>query len=114
MKHLCLLILITCLMCKEACSLDLTLTINQERTAAPNVWKVRIVNTTPCVIWNAKTDCTGFQSHIEIDPDVILKQGDVCIVNGGKPFHPQERVLFDYAWDYQFPFKMAEQSVSCD
>ena len=102
-----------CVIATEACSLDLTLTINQEPTGAPQEWKVTIVNPTPCVIWNAKLDCKGFQSHIEVDPNVVLKQGDVCIVNGGKRINPQASLSFTYAWDNQFSFRIAEQSVSC-
>ena len=42
-----------------------------------------------------------------------LKQGDVCIVNGGKRINPQASLSFTYAWDNQFSFRITEQSVSC-
>ncbi|KAK1414355.1 hypothetical protein QVD17_30099 [Tagetes erecta] len=89
------------------------LTIHQEPTGAPQEWSVTLINETPCVIWNVKLDCKEFQSRIDIDPKVVMKQGDLCVVKGGQRINSQESLRFVYAWDNQFPFKLAEQSIAC-
>lgn len=58
-------------------------------------------------------DCKGFQSRIEIDPKIILKQVDVCIVNDDQQMRPGDSLHFVYAWENQFPFKLAEQHLEC-
>ena len=75
----------------------ITLTIHQQATSEPHQWHVAIENATPCVIFHAKLDCKGFQSLTEIDPNVILKEGDFCIINAGKPMKPKDILQFVYA-----------------
>ncbi|MFS8032578.1 hypothetical protein Hanom_Chr17g01559411 [Helianthus anomalus] len=112
MKHICLLVFI-CLMCRDVYGQDFNLSIRQEQTTTPGEWDVTLENTSPCVILNAYLDCKGFQSHREIDPTVILKQGDVCIVNGGQRMNPSDSLHFIYAWETQFAFKLLNQSIAC-
>ncbi|KAL4558362.1 hypothetical protein LXL04_036561 [Taraxacum kok-saghyz] len=108
------LLISICLVCKGICDqVELTLTIHQDATSEPQQWNVAIENATPCVIFATKLDCKGFQSRIEIDPKVILKQGDFCIVNGGKPMKPKDSLHFVYASENQFPFKVVKVSASC-
>ncbi|KAK1414354.1 hypothetical protein QVD17_30098 [Tagetes erecta] len=113
MKHICLLIFM-CLMCIDVYGQGFDLTIRQEaRGTAQGEWDVTLENASPCVILNAYLDCTGFQSRRDIDPKVILKQGDACIVNDGQRINPSESLRFVYAWEDRFPFKLLNQSVAC-
>lgn len=89
------------------------LTIHQEPTGVLDEWNVTVENASPCVIVRAYLDCKGFQSHIEIDPKVLLKQGDACIVNDDQQMHPKVSIHFVYAWESQFPFKLLNQSIAC-
>ncbi|KAL8223710.1 hypothetical protein R6Q57_019185 [Mikania cordata] len=87
--------------------------IAQEPTGAPEEWTVALINASPCIIWNVKLDCKEFQSRKQIDPKILLKQGDLCMVKGGQRMNPQESLHFVYASENQFPFKLAEQSIAC-
>ncbi|MFS8026713.1 hypothetical protein Hanom_Chr16g01489921 [Helianthus anomalus] len=89
---------------------DFNLAIHQVPTRASGEWDVTLENTGPCVILEAYLDCKGFQSHIEIDPKVIVKQGDVCIV---QRIYPRNSLHFIYTWETQFPFKLLNQSIAC-
>ncbi|KAJ9550429.1 hypothetical protein OSB04_014474 [Centaurea solstitialis] len=88
------------------------LTIHQEPTSTSKEWSVTLENHTPCVILNVKLDCKGFQSRTTIDPKIILKQDDLCIVNGGERINPGQSLHFLYISEQQFPFKLADQSVA--
>ncbi|KAI3736383.1 hypothetical protein L6452_15922 [Arctium lappa] len=113
MKQLCILILIS-IMCKDIYGdEDYQLTIHQEPTSTAKEWSVTLENPTPCVIWNVKLDCKGFQSGTHIDPKIILKQGDLCIVNGGQRINPHDSLHFLYILEQQFPFKLVDQSIAC-
>ncbi|KAJ9550424.1 hypothetical protein OSB04_014469 [Centaurea solstitialis] len=112
MKQLCLLILMS-IMCKDVCGDEqYQLTIHQEPTSTSKEWSVTLENLTPCVLLNVKLDCKGFQSRTTIDPKIILKQDDLCIVNGGERINPGQSLHFLYISEQQFPFKLADQSVA--
>ncbi|KAL4588922.1 hypothetical protein LXL04_001822 [Taraxacum kok-saghyz] len=91
---------------------ELTLTIHQEETSEPHQWNVAIENATPFVISDTKLECKGFQSLTEIDPNVILKQCDFCIVNARRPMKPKDILQFVYASENQFPLKMQPSPLS--
>ncbi|CAI9260196.1 unnamed protein product [Lactuca saligna] len=112
-KYMCLVIFIF-LMCEDSFAQgEYNLTIHQEASSAPHEWNVAIENTTPCVIFDAKLDCKGFQSGTKIDPKVILNEDDLCIINGGQQINPQESLHFVYSWESEFPFKLVHQSIAC-
>ncbi|KAI3442178.1 uncharacterized protein J3R85_001499 [Psidium guajava] len=67
-------------------------------------WKVTINKNCPCAILNASLVCPGFQTVEPIDPSVMHKQGDGCLLNRGEPII--QPISFSYAWDDSYPFKI--------
>lgn len=98
---------------EETCGQEYQLLINQQPTGTPQEWRVLLLNATPCILSNIKLECKDFQSRIAIDPKLILKQGDVCIVKSGHSINPQDSLHFVYSWDEKFPFKVANESLAC-
>ncbi|CAI9100454.1 OLC1v1037564C1 [Oldenlandia corymbosa var. corymbosa] len=77
-------------------------------------WKVTITNDCKCTQTQIKLSCSGFQSAEPVDPSILSKNGDVCLlVNGGPIFGFQTTVTFNYAADSQCPFKPVDSIVSC-
>ena len=66
-----------------------------------------------CAIEHVKLNCTGFTSRIKIDPKVLRKQGDLCIVNNDKPVGKFSFVSFKYDCRDYYQFTLASQRVTC-
>lgn len=49
-------------------------------------------------------NCKGFQSSMPIDPTVLKKQGDNCLLFNGHALSGGDGNQFAYAWDSAFNF----------
>jgi hypothetical protein len=49
-------------------------------------------------------NCKGFQSSMPIDPIVLKKQGDNCLLFNGHALSGGDGNQFAYAWDSAFNF----------
>ncbi|KAL3497328.1 hypothetical protein ACH5RR_040060 [Cinchona calisaya] len=99
------------------CSLA-NLTILQAPTGAKveskPQWNLTIFNQCICTQTQVKLSCKGFQSVEKIDPTVLLKTGDSCLVNNGAPIHyGHDNFTFTYAADKQFPFTPIDSLIFC-
>ncbi|KAI6681421.1 hypothetical protein NL676_035302 [Syzygium grande] len=90
------------------CSAD-DIDIVQSRTGAivkqKPEWNVTISLGCPCIITNINLAWPGFRSVGHIDPLVLEKMGDECLINGGRSV--RNPIGFSYTWDESYPFKIA-------
>ncbi|KAL8496932.1 hypothetical protein ACS0TY_020571 [Phlomoides rotata] len=73
--------------------------------AGATEWNVEIVNTCNCAQSNIVVSCPGFQTVEPLNPSIFKKNGDLCVVNQGRPIPPKGSVKFSYAWDPPFVLK---------
>ncbi|KAJ0090009.1 hypothetical protein Patl1_12506 [Pistacia atlantica] len=76
-------------------------------------WRVIIQNPCRCDVWNLTMNCAGFQSAQKIDPSVLSKSGDYCLINGGKPIFASSSFSFNYAWDTTITWDAVSLNVAC-
>lgn len=82
-------------------------------------WKVTIQNKCVCTQQDIELDCKGFQTTEPIDPSILAVNqnatGECLIVKDGGILHGSrvDQVVFNYAWDTQFPFKAIATSSLC-
>ena len=97
-------------------SLD-SITVSQSLTGAlihdKPEWNTTITNRTPCSYQNLTLACNGFQTVEEVDPSIMAKMGDECLINNGQPVYPFTSLNFTYAWDTSFPFKLVYSQMAC-
>ncbi|KAL3746529.1 hypothetical protein ACJRO7_015482 [Eucalyptus globulus] len=74
-------------------------------------WSVTVINNFACAQSGIKLECAGFQSTEPVNSSIFAKQGDRCLVNGGKALAPQGSVSFSYAWYPPFLLRPAESIV---
>ncbi|XP_014512919.1 uncharacterized protein LOC106771452 [Vigna radiata var. radiata] len=65
-------------------------------------WNVTVINNCSCQQSQIKLSCKGFQSSESIDPSILSKEGDNCILISGNPMKGFDTVNFSYAWDPPF------------
>ncbi|KAF5773101.1 hypothetical protein HanXRQr2_Chr13g0584901 [Helianthus annuus] len=94
------------------------ITVGTERTSrqihGKQEWKVMFINTCNCAQQNLVVSCNGFQTVERVDPNLFIPIGNNrCLVNGGRPIAPYERVEFLYAWDPPFIFVPHSSQLNC-
>ncbi|XP_022756301.1 uncharacterized protein LOC111304047 [Durio zibethinus] len=65
-------------------------------------WKVTVTNNCKCTQHELKLACKGFQSVETVDPNILEKQGDNCLVIKGNALKGFTSVSFAYARDPPF------------
>ncbi|KAJ6409881.1 hypothetical protein OIU84_009380 [Salix udensis] len=65
-------------------------------------WNVTVVNNCQCPQSQIQLSCTGFQTVENIDPSILSKQGDTCLLINGSSLLASASVDFSYAWDPPF------------
>nr|GEU73955.1 RNA-directed DNA polymerase, eukaryota [Tanacetum cinerariifolium] len=94
----------------EACRL----TILQEPTDRLGQLAVYLGNPChSCSLEHVKLNCTGFTSRMEIDPEILSRQGDLCIVNNDQPVPRLSFISFSNDCRDYFPFALASETVTC-
>lgn len=117
------LLLVSCFVSRgargESCDLN-SITIGTVRSGreiqGKPEWNVQVVSTCKsCALTNIELSCQGFQTVEAIDPSIFQfqKDGDRCLVNGGRPLQPQASVRFSYAWDPPFLLRPFSALVMC-
>uniref|UniRef100_A0A7N2N368 Uncharacterized protein n=1 Tax=Quercus lobata TaxID=97700 RepID=A0A7N2N368_QUELO len=48
-----------------------------------------------------------------VDPSVLSKSGNECLVNNGVPVAPSSSLSFTYAWDTSFSFQPLSSQINC-
>ncbi|XVE66402.1 hypothetical protein DITRI_Ditri08aG0077500 [Diplodiscus trichospermus] len=76
-------------------------------------WKVVISNGCVCSLSELKISCRGFQTVEPIDPSILSKSGDECLINNGEPVAPLSDFTFNYAWDESFAFIALSSQPNC-
>ncbi|KAJ4824983.1 hypothetical protein Tsubulata_014357 [Turnera subulata] len=99
--------------CPGVSSLTIVQTKTGKLVANKPEWKLTISNTCICSQLNVNLACNGFQSVETVDPSVLSKQGDLCLVNNGNPIAGKQQFSFTYASDQEFPFKAVQSQVGC-
>ncbi|GAV60548.1 hypothetical protein CFOL_v3_04078 [Cephalotus follicularis] len=102
-------------MCQD-CSMD-DLLIRQTpsggKVEAKPEFEVSVLNECPCLQGNIILACNGFQSVKHIDPLVLVKSGNECLLNNGSSLGPFGMQTFSYAWDSLFPFDPVSSKIDC-
>ncbi|CAH2046272.1 unnamed protein product [Thlaspi arvense] len=114
-KLICLLIFFAFVAQGYGCDVHrLTLTQSKTGKMVKNKpeWEVRVTDPCTCSFLDVKLSCTGFESAIIINKSVLLKTGDECILNDGRPIHYGDYV-FKYVWDTSFDFKITDATIAC-
>ena len=75
-------------------------------------WTVSITNRCACVQTNVQLNCKGFQTVEAINSSLLKVSGDACLVSSGQPLF-KGAILFNYAWDTQFPLNPISSNISC-
>ncbi|PIN24417.1 hypothetical protein CDL12_02871 [Handroanthus impetiginosus] len=93
------------------------LKINQKPTGK-NVnnkpeWTATISNNCICTQMNVQLSCKGFQTEEPVDPSLLSKSGDLCLINNGLPIYGFRSISFVYAWDAPFAFKTSYSEIAC-
>ncbi|GKV03231.1 hypothetical protein SLE2022_034900 [Rubroshorea leprosula] len=65
-------------------------------------WDVTVVNNCKCPQSQIKFACKGFKTVEPINPLILAKQGDECLLINGKTLPGFATVKFSYAWDPPF------------
>ncbi|KAK9080116.1 hypothetical protein SSX86_001791 [Deinandra increscens subsp. villosa] len=98
----------------EVCQLIILQQPNHPIGSPRGSWNVWITNGCyKCSIGQLKLSCKGFNLSKKVDPRIISKHGDFCIVNNYEPIAPQKSVQFTYAAQIDYPFEVVHQSQIC-
>ncbi|CAB4297353.1 unnamed protein product [Prunus armeniaca] len=65
-------------------------------------WNVVVTNNCACAQTSIVLSCRGFQTAEPVDPAILKKQGDVCLLIMGNLLDAGASVKFSYAWDPPF------------
>ncbi|KAK7393089.1 hypothetical protein VNO78_21541 [Psophocarpus tetragonolobus] len=65
-------------------------------------WNVVVYNHCKCTQSQIRLSCKGFQSTERVDPSILSKQGDTCLLINGNSLKGSATVRFSYAWDPPF------------
>ncbi|KAG7026828.1 Protein TAPETUM DETERMINANT 1, partial [Cucurbita argyrosperma subsp. argyrosperma] len=76
-------------------------------------WNVTISNNCLCSQSEVKLDCKGFQTTKSIDPSILAVTDTECLVNNGLPIFKSNPVIFTYAQDPKFDFKLISSQIAC-
>jgi len=75
-------------------------------------WTVSITNRCACSQTNVQLNCKGFKTAEAVEPSLLKISSNVCLVSGGQPVW-KGAIVFNYAWDTQFPLNPISSKVSC-
>ncbi|KAE9617540.1 hypothetical protein Lal_00035176 [Lupinus albus] len=67
-------------------------------------WNVSVINNCACPQSQIKLLCKGFQTEEPVDPNILSKDGDNCLLINGNTLQAFNTVKFSYAWDPPFLF----------
>ncbi|KAL0016433.1 hypothetical protein SO802_003502 [Lithocarpus litseifolius] len=97
-----------------ACSLD-NININTIRSGreiqGKPEWNVTVINNCNCPQKLIKLTCKGFQTLENVDPSILSKVGDKCLLIGGNQLGGSASVKFSYAWDPAYIFWPSESTI---
>lgn len=100
------------------CSLD-TINIGTQRSGREigglPEWNVQVINNCACLQKQIVLSCPGFQTVEPVDPSILTKQGDACLLINGGIVLSGSAVSFSYAWDppfIMFPRSSVSQCVT--
>ncbi|KAF8027775.1 hypothetical protein BT93_E0638 [Corymbia citriodora subsp. variegata] len=94
---------------------DITITQKDEGIGvSKKKWGVTISNPCLCTVQDLTVTCQGFDPAAQkIDPSVLAKQGDACLVNNGNPIRQNDTINFTYENDVSFPFAVSNGQIAC-
>lgn len=72
--------------------------------AGKPLWRVEVINNCICDQSQIMLSCNGFQSFEGVDPLILKKIGDNCLLYNGHLLSPRNIDVFAYASDSSFPF----------
>jgi len=75
-------------------------------------WIVTITNKCSCPVKNVVLNCRKFQSIEPINSSILSVQGDLCLVNAGKPIY-KDTIHFKYVRDTIFLFSTKSFELFC-
>ncbi|KAG5552248.1 hypothetical protein RHGRI_010360 [Rhododendron griersonianum] len=98
-------VLLCCLITKgscQKCTLE-NLIVFEERSGREIMgqpeWLVTVTNNCSCTRTGIVLGCTDFRSTENVDTSLLLLTRDGrCLLKGGQPVKPAEKVKFSYAW----------------
>ncbi|WJX10918.1 hypothetical protein P8452_01588 [Trifolium repens] len=76
----------------------------QGQVQGKSQWIVSVINHCNCPQSQIVLSCRGFQTVEGINPTILAKQGDNCLLYNGHALNPNDIDEFAYAWDPSFPF----------
>ncbi|KAG6761634.1 hypothetical protein POTOM_034862 [Populus tomentosa] len=99
--------LVLCLLARGSCDCSLNnINIGTVRSgkeiSGQAEWNVTVVNNCQCAQSQIQLSCTGFQTVENIDPSILSRQGDACLLINGSSLEASASVNFSYAWDPPF------------
>ncbi|KAK1382893.1 hypothetical protein POM88_020628 [Heracleum sosnowskyi] len=101
MTNYVLLILLFSFVSKGLCDCDknniIVGTVNSGTTVGgKDVWNVEVINNCTRFQRSIILQCTGFQTALPIDPRLLKKEDDHCLLNQGQPLPPFNSIKFNY------------------
>lgn len=100
------------------CQCELTnLKVSQNPTGvkiqdAPE-YEVTVLNDCICSQLQVKLNCAGFDTTEQVNPEILSKDGDLCLLNNGQPIYGQASFKFKYAWTSSFALTPSSSQISC-
>ncbi|KAK9266380.1 hypothetical protein L1049_021641 [Liquidambar formosana] len=76
-------------------------------------WNVTVTNNCSCFQVLITLACKGFQSVEYVEPSILFKQGDICMLNKGHRLDGHASIAFSYAWDPPFLLMPVNSTVIC-
>ncbi|KAA8525509.1 hypothetical protein F0562_007364 [Nyssa sinensis] len=74
-------------------------------------WKVTVTNNCDCPQAPIYLNCKGFQPVKEVEPPILEKRGDQCLLINGRPLGPFASISFSYGMDS--PFVLTASMSEC-
>lgn len=103
--------------CRPACKLsDLKITQYTSGKMVEGIpeLKVTVTNDCACAQSDVKVHCAGFQTLEAIDPGLLRKDGDTCLLNNGQPLQGNQSFIFNYVWGTKYDFvPISSEIISC-
>ncbi|KAA8525507.1 hypothetical protein F0562_007362 [Nyssa sinensis] len=74
-------------------------------------WKVTVTNNCECPQAPIYLNCRGFQTVEKVEPPILEKRGDQCLLINGRPLGPFASISFSYAMES--PFVLTASTSKC-
>ncbi|KAL8090035.1 hypothetical protein AgCh_039484 [Apium graveolens] len=118
MTNYLLLILLFSFVSKGLCDCDknniIVGTVNSGNfVQGKDIWNVEVINNCTCFQGSIILQCTGFQTVLPVDPRLLNKVDDHCLLNQGQALPPFNSIKFSYAWYPPFFLIPISSTVQC-